>query len=267
MSNATINTKLDIREAYYNLRIGKGDAWKTAFRTRYGLYEYCLMPFGLTNAPVSFQWLINEYLSDYLDIFCVAYLDDILVFSQNEEEHQEHIRAILTRVRDSGLTLKASKCEFHTMETEYMGYIIAPQGLGIDEEKIQTFKDWKEPTNLKGVQRFLGFANLYRQFIKDYSKITTPASSLTRKEKAWKWGDKQQEEFETHKKAMTTQPILQHFDPERPVTIDTDASDYAIGAICLQPDEKGILHPVAYYSRKLKDPERCWKCFSRRDSL
>jgi len=186
----------------------------------------------------------------------VAYLDDILIFSPDEETHREHVWAILTQVRDNGLTLKASKCEFHTKETEYLGYVISPQGLRMDEEKIRTIRDWKEPTNVKGIQSFLGFANFYRRFIRDYSKITMPLSSLTRKEKAWEWGDKQQEAFETLKEAMITEPILQHFDPERAVTIEMDASDYAIGAICSQPDDKGILHPVAYYSRKLKDPER-----------
>jgi len=125
----------------------------------------------------------------------------------------------------------------------------------MDEEKNRTIKEWKEPTNVKGIQSFLGFANFYRRFIRDYSKITTPLSSLTRKEKEWEWGDKQQGVFDTLKTAMITQPILQHFNPERAVTIETDASDYAIGAICLQRDDNGILHPVAYYSRKLKDPE------------
>jgi len=185
----------------------------------------------------------------------VAYLDDILVFSPDEETHREYVRAILTQVRDTGLTLKAFKCQFHTKETEYLGYVISPQGLRMDKEKIRTIRDWKEPTNVKGIQSFLGFANFYQRFIRDYSKITTPLSSLTRKEKAWEWGDKQQETFEMLKEAMITEPILQHFNLERAVTIETDASDYAIGAICSQPDDKGILHPVAYYSRKLKDPE------------
>jgi len=256
LSNATIYTKLDIRDAYYNLRITAGDEWKTAFRIRYGLYEYCIMPFGLTNAPASFQQWMNEILSEYLDIFCVAYLDDIFLFSQNLEDHRRNVRTIMKRVEETGLTLKASKCEFHTTEIEYLGYIISPQGLRMEEEKIRTIKDWKEQTNVKGIQSFLGFANFYRRFIRDYSKITTPLSSLTRKEKGWKWSDKQQGAFETLKKAMITEPILQHFDPEQPITIETDASDYAIGAICSQPDEKGILHPVAYYTRKLKDPER-----------
>jgi len=108
----------------------------------------------------------------------------------------------------------------------------------------------------QGIQSFLGFANFYRRFIRDDSTNTTPISTLTRKEKGWEWSDKQQEAFERLNKVMITESILQHFDPERPVTIETDVSDYAIGAICSQPDEKGILHPVAYYSRKLNDPER-----------
>jgi len=256
LSSATIYTKLDIRDAYYNLRIAAVDEWKTAFRTRYGLYIYCVIPFRLTNAPASFQRWMNEILSEYLDIFYVAYLDGILIFSQNLEDHWRHVRTILKRVEETGHTPKASKCEFHTTETEYLGYVITPKGLRMYEEKIRTIKEWKEPTNLKGIQSFLGFANFYRRFIRDYSKITTPLSSLTRKEKEWEWGDKQQEAFDTLKTAMITEPILQHFDPERAVTIEMDASDYAIGAICSQPDDYGILHPVAYYSRKLKDPER-----------
>ena len=136
LSSATIYTKLDIRDVYYNLRIAKGDEWKTAFRTRYGLYEYCVMPFRLTIATASFQRWMNEILSDYLDIFYMAYLDDILFFSPDEETHRKHVRVVLTRVRDTGLTLKSSKCEFHSMETEYLGYVISPEGLRMDEEKI-----------------------------------------------------------------------------------------------------------------------------------
>jgi len=125
LSNATIYTKLDIRDTYYNLRIAAGDEWKTAFRTRYGLYEYYVMPFGLTNAPASFQRRMNKMLSEYLDIFCVAYLDDILIFSQNLEDHRRHVRTILRQVEETGLTVKASKCEFHTTEIKYLGYVIA----------------------------------------------------------------------------------------------------------------------------------------------
>jgi len=165
LSSATIYTKLDIRDGYYNLRIAAGDEWKTAFRTRYGLYEYYVMPFRLTNAAESFQRWMNEILSEYLDIFCVAYLDDILIFSQNLEDHQKQVRTILRRVEETGLMLKASKYEFHTTEIDYLGYVISPQGLQMDKDKIRTIKEWKEPTNIKGIQSFLGFANFYQRFI------------------------------------------------------------------------------------------------------
>jgi len=124
---------------------------------------------------------MNEILSKYLDIFCVAYLDDIVIFSQNLEDLRRHVQTILKLVEETELTLKAFKCEFHTTEIEYLGYIISPQGLRMDEEKIRTIKEWKEPTNVKGIQSFFGFANFYRCFIRDYSKIMTPLSSLIRK--------------------------------------------------------------------------------------
>jgi len=132
------------------------------------------MPFGLTNAPASFQRWMNEILSKYLDIFCMAYLDDILIFSQNLEVHRRHVRTILRRVEETRLTLKASKYEFHTTEIEYLGYVISPPGLRMDDENIRTIKEWKEPTNVKEIQSFLGLANFYRRFIQDYSRITTP---------------------------------------------------------------------------------------------
>jgi hypothetical protein len=129
LAKAKIYTKLDVKDAYHNLRIAEGDEWKTAFRTKYGLYEYLVMPFGLTNAPASFQRWMNEILSDYLDVFCIAYLDDILIYSDSLEQHRWHVRMILKRVEEVGLTLKASKCEFHTNRTEYLGYIISPTGI------------------------------------------------------------------------------------------------------------------------------------------
>jgi hypothetical protein len=182
LSKAKIYTKLDIKDAYHNLRIAKGDEWKTAFRTKYGLYEYLVMPFGLTNAPASFQCWMNEVLSDYLNIFCIAYLDDVLIYSDNLTQYRQHVKLILERMKEVGLTLKASKCEFHTYRTEYLGYIITPTGISMDPEKVKAIEEWKEPTNIKGVQSFLGFANFYRRFVQDFSKITAPLTKLTRKD-------------------------------------------------------------------------------------
>jgi hypothetical protein len=208
LSKAKVYTKLDMKDAYHHLRIAKGDEWKTAFRTKYRLYEYLVMPFGLTNTPASFQSWINEALSDYLDIFCIAYLDDILIYSDNIETHRKHVKMILNRVEEVGLTLKASKCEFHTDRTEYLGYIIAPTGVSMDPEKVKAVEEWWEPTNIKGVQSFLGFANFYRRFIRDFSKITAPLTKLTRKDRPWEWNDAAQAAFEQLKAAMISQPIL-----------------------------------------------------------
>jgi hypothetical protein len=132
---------------------------------KYGLYEYLVMPFGLTNAPGSFQCWMNEVLSDYLDIFCIAYLQDMLIYSDNLTQYHKHVKLILERIKELGLTLKASKCEFHIYRTEYLGYIIAPTGISIDPEKVNAIEEWKEPMNIKGVQSFLGFTNFYRRFL------------------------------------------------------------------------------------------------------
>jgi hypothetical protein len=255
LSKAKIYTKLDVKDAYHNLRIAKGDEWKTAFRTKYRLYEYLVMLFRLTNAPASFQRWMNEVLSDYLDIFCIAYLDDVLIYSDNLTQYRQHVKLILERMKEVGLTLKTSKCEFHMYRTGYLGYIIAPTGISIDPEKVKAIEEWKEHTNVKGVQSFLGFANFYRRFVRDFSKITAPLTKLTRKDTRYKWTDAAQSTFKQLKKVMISQPILRHFDLARPLTLEMDASDYAIGAVCSQPDDLGILHPLGYFSRKLKDAE------------
>jgi hypothetical protein len=139
---------------------------------------------------------MNKVLSDYLDVFCMAYLDDILIYSDDLEQHRQHVRRILERVEEVGLMLKVSKCEFHTDRTEYLGYIISPTGMSMDPEKVRAMAEWREPTNVKGVQSFLGFANFYRRFIWDFSKITTPLTKLTRKDIPWEWGNVAQSAFE-----------------------------------------------------------------------
>jgi hypothetical protein len=149
--------------------------------------------------------------------------------------------------------LKPTKCEFHTHKIEYLGYIITPEGISMDLEEVRAMKEWKEPINVKGIQSFLGFANVYRRFIHDFSKITTPLMKLIRKDTPFVWDDAAQQAFENIKLAMVSQPILHHFEPTRPLTLEMDTSDYAIGAVCSQPDQEGILHPLGYFSRKLKD--------------
>ena len=250
-----IFSKIDLRGAYNLVRIKPGDEWKTAFRTRYGHFEYMVMPFGLTNAPAIFQHMMNDIFREYLDQFVVIYLDDILIFSQDYIEHTKHVRLILTKLREHGLYAKPEKCEFDRTSVEFLGYVISSDGITMDEKKVETVQQWEVPTRVKDVQSFLGFANFYRRFIQGFSTLAQPLIALTRKDSPFCWTPTTQLAFETLKKAFTSAPVLLHPDLTKPFTIETDASDFAIGAILSQSDNNGILHPVAFYSRKFTPPE------------
>ena len=231
LQKAKIYTKLDLQNAYNSIRIKEGDEWKTAVRTRYGLFEYLVMPFGLTNAPATFQRFITDVLREYMDVTCIIYLDDILIFSENEEEHTKYVKQILAKLQEAKLYAKLSKCQFSVMKTEFLGYIIEPGGITTDPRKIQAIVEWDIPRNIKDVQSFLGFANFYRRFIKEYSKIAEPLTRLTHKNKKFAWNPEAQKAFEELKQRFIESPILAFFDPEREVVIETDASDHTIAGV------------------------------------
>ena len=159
---ACIYTKIDLQHAYHLVQIAKGDEWKTTFRTRWGSFEWNVMPFGLSNAPAAFQCFMNNVFSDLLDVCAVVYLDDILIYSDNLAKHQVHVHEVLTRLCKHGLFAKAEKCEFHVETTEFLGYILMPNGLQMGQEKVQMIQDWPEPWKVRDIQSFLGFANFYR---------------------------------------------------------------------------------------------------------
>lgn len=255
IQGATEFTILDLRGAYNLIRIKEGEEWKTAFRTRYGLYETLVMPFGLTNAPATCQRLINHKLHEYLDVFVVAYLDDILVYSRNHTEHVEHVRKVLTRLKEAELLLKPEKCQFFQKKVKFLGFILSAQGIQMDASKVQAVQEWPTPTSVKEVQSFLGFANFYRRFIKGYSRIATPLTELTKKDKGFQWNEAAGKAFQELKDAFAKEPILATFNPEERIVVETDASDYAIGACISQPDGQGVLHPIAFYSRKMTPAE------------
>lgn len=249
-------TKIDLRGAYNLIRIKEGDEWKTAFRTRYGLFEYTVMPFGLTNAPASFQQMINEVLRDYLDVTVIVYLDDILIFSKTREQHVHHVKAVLQRLRENRLWAKLEKCEFFKQTVEFLGYVITPTGTAMDPTKIQVVLDWPIPRTVRDIRAFLGFANFYRRFIDRYSSIVNPLIQLTRQSTPWEWTAQRQAAFDFLKQAFTSAPVLTHYDPTRRIIIETDASDFAIAGVISHPDQDDRLQPVAFYSRTLDDPER-----------
>lgn len=174
---AKIFTALDLKDAYWLVQIKEGDEWKTAFRTRYGLFKYLIMPFGLTNAPSNFQAHINRCFNDLLDKFVLIYLYDFLIYSNTEAEHVEHVSQVLQHVIDSNLACNLKKCKFHQTEVEFLGYQVSPRGVAVLENCIQAIKDWVAPKDVTETQRFLGFCNFYRGFIPRYSEIATPLTS------------------------------------------------------------------------------------------
>ena len=248
-------TKMDLKNGFNLIRVREGDEWKTAFRTRYGLYEFQVMPFGLTNAPSTFQDMMNHIFSDMLDLGLITYMDDILIYAKTREEHDNLVRETLKRLQENGLAVSADKCVWRTTEVEFLGYVLSREGVKMANDKVDAVLSWKTPESLTEVQSFLGFANFYRRFIQDYSRVARPLTELTKKSEKWAWNNEAEAAFKELKQRFTTAPILAHFDATKPVIIETDASDFALGAVLSQRDDNNRLHPVAFHSRKFVPAE------------
>jgi transposase InsO family protein len=256
LSKAKVYTKLDLKDAYHRIRIEPGDEWKTAFRCRYGHFEYCVMPFGLANAPATFQTFINEVLGDLVDTICIVYLDDILIYSENEEEHTQHVHRVLERLQQNNLYANLAKCAFDVHEVDFLGYIVDPQGVKMEPSRIEAIRSWPVPRSVKDIQVFIGFAGFYRRFIKNYSKVTAPLTDLLKGGAAGRLqlAPRALEAFSKLRLLFGRAPFLRHYDPALPIRVETDASAFAIGAILSQLWE-GRWHPVAFLSRKLHGAE------------
>ncbi|KAK1653008.1 hypothetical protein QYE76_070813 [Lolium multiflorum] len=187
LSGATVFSKMDLRSGYHQIKIRTEDIPKTAFMTRYGLYEYTVMSFGLTNAPATFMRLMNSVFMEYLDKFVIIYIDDILVYSKTEEEHTEHLRLVLTKLREHRLYAKFSKCEFWLQELIFLGHVVSAKGVAVIPDKVQSVLDWKTPKSAKEIRSFLGLAGYYRRYIENFSKIAKPMTDLLKKDKKFEW--------------------------------------------------------------------------------
>ncbi|KAK3519646.1 hypothetical protein QTP86_015266 [Hemibagrus guttatus] len=253
LRGARVFTKLDLRSAYNLVHIREGDEWNTTFHTTRGEYKYCVMPFGLTNAPAVFQALINGVFQDLLGKGVIAYIDDILVYSTTMEEHVRQVREVLTRLQRHHLYVKLEKCEFHRSTVTFLGYEISRQGVEMDVVKVRAVTEWPAPTTVRELQHFLGFANFYRRFIRNYSSVAGPLTSLLRgKPKKLTWTGQAWTAFQQLKNCFTTAPILRNPDPDLPFVVEVDASSSGLGAVLSQRHgEPGKLHPCAFYSRKL----------------
>ena len=253
---ANFFTSIDLRNGFHQIAIRPEDREKTAFRTRFGHFEYTVLPMGLCNAPGTFMQLMNQTFADMLDKSVLCFLDDILIFSRTAEEHAQHLRAVLTRLREQELYVKTSKCAFMQREVAFLGHRIGADGLRVSPDKIGAVQQWPQPKNVTDVRSFLGLANFYRRFVRDYSRIALPLTELTRESTtAWRWGAEQQKAFDALKTALCSPPVLLVADQSKPFVLNTDACKFAIGAT-LQQDQGNGLQPVAFFSAKMSDAER-----------
>ena len=171
LRGACVFSKIDLRSGYYQLKIRSDDVLKTAFRTRYGHYEFFVMPFGLTNAPAAFMGLMNKVFQQYLDRFVIVFIDDILVYSRTKEEHVRHLSLVLKKLRKHRLYAKFSKCQFWLNQVAFLGHVISAQGIQVNPQKIAVVESWEQPRTVTEVRSFLGLAGYYRRFVKDFSVI------------------------------------------------------------------------------------------------
>jgi transposase InsO family protein len=255
LGRARVFTKLDIRQAFHRIRIDPASEELTSFRTRYGTYKCKVLPFGLTNGPATYQRYMNDVLFDYLDDFCTAYLDDILIYSEDESEHEQHVKKVLQRLRDAGLQADIKKCEFNVKRTKYLGFIVSTDGIEVDPAKAAVVRSWKEPYNVRGIQSFLGFCNFYRRFIRDYGIIARPLVNLTKTGVRFRFDRACWEAFEELKNRLTSSAILRHYSPEYQSQIETDASDGVIAGVFSQRHPDGQWYPVAYFSKTMLPAE------------
>jgi hypothetical protein len=240
---ACVFSKIDLRSGYHELKIRERDILKTAFISRYGLYEYTMMLFGLTNAPAYFMYLTNKVFMEYLDKFVVVFINDILVYSRTEEEHEEQLRLALQKLREHRLYAELSKCEFWMKQVAFLGHVISKGGISMDPSKVQDVLSWNAPTSVGDIQSFLGLAGYYRRFIEGFLKISKPMTELLEKDKKFEWMPACEASFQELKKRLMTSPILVMPDLEKPFSIYCDASGQGLGCVLMQDG-----HVVAYAS-------------------
>ncbi|GJX20316.1 reverse transcriptase [Tanacetum coccineum] len=250
LQGAKFFSKIDLRSGYHQLRVKEQDISKTAFRTRYGHYEFLVMPFGLTNAPAVFMDLMNRVFHEYLDRFVIVFIDDILVYSKTREEHEDHLRIVLEILRQKKLYAKFSKCDFWLGQVAFLGHIVSADGISMDPAKVEAITKWPRPTTVMEVRSFLGLAGYYRRFVEGFSLLALPLTKLMRKGEKFVWNEEREKSFEELKRRLVSSPILTLPSGTGGYQIYSDASKKGLGCVLMQHGKV-----IAYASRQLKPYE------------
>jgi hypothetical protein len=251
LAGAKIFSKIDLRSGYHQIKIRSSDIPKTAFSTRYGLYEFLVMSFGLTNAPAYFMYLMNSVFINELDKFIVVFIDDILIYSKNEAKHTKHLHIVLQRLRDHKLYAKFSKCEFWLDSVKFLSHTISKDGISVDPSKVQEVMDWKPPKSVYQIRSFLGLAGYYRRFIPDFSRIAKPMTELLKKGVKFVWSEECDKAFHTLREHLTSTPVLTQPNMSKPFEVFCDASGTGLGCVLMQENRV-----IAYTSWALRPHEK-----------
>ncbi|GJX68811.1 transposon ty3-I gag-pol polyprotein [Tanacetum coccineum] len=255
LHGSQVFSKIDLRSGYHQLRIRPGDEWKTAFKIKEGLYEWLVMPFGLSNAPSTFMRLMNQVLKPFIGKFLVVYFDDILIYSNTEDEHLNHLREVLKVLQEHQLFVNLKKCSFMTHKLLFLGFVVSVDGIHVDDEKIKVIQEWPTPQTIGDVRSFHGLATFYRRFIRDFSTIMAPITECLKKGR-FHWGDDAAKSFSLIKQKLTSAPVLVLPNFQKPFELETDASIIGVGAVLSQEGR-----PVAFFSEKLSEARRKWTTY------
>ena len=234
---------IDLKSGYWQIKVAEKDRIKTAFTTPFGIFVFNRMPFGLKNAPATFQRLIDKFCTGLPHILILAYLDDIIICSENFNAHLYDLKLVFNRLKEFGFKLNKEKCHFCRPEVKYLGHILTIHGVKIDPEKTRAILKWNRPRNCKEVNSFLQTCSWYRRFIPSFAQISKPLSDLTKKNKTWRWTNEEQETLDKLKLLLVSPPILKQVKENEEFILKTDASNYALGAVLIQ-GEKDQEHPI-----------------------
>ena len=214
------------------MRIKEGDEWKVAFTTHVGLYKPVVMFFGMTNSPITFQGMMNEILRDMINEGKVAaFVDDVLIGTETEKGHNELVEEVLKRLEENDLYVKPEKCTWKVQKVNFLGVVMDEGKIEMEEDKVAGVLNWPIPKTVRDIRKFLGLANYYRRFVKDFAKLAQPLNNLTRKEEKWRSGDEQQKAFEQLKTVFTSQSLLVAPDLDKEFRVEADTSNFATGVV------------------------------------
>jgi len=265
LKGSTCYATIDLLSGYWQLGMTDRARERSAFCTRRGLYEYLRMPFGLTGAPATSCRLMNRVLHDVLHKICLSHFDDVIVYARSNMELTDRIDEVLTRFYQNGLKVKPYKCTLFRTHIEFLGHIVSAAGIPPQTDKLQVIQNCPQPKCLRDVRAFVGLASYYRRFVKDFAKKAEPLTALTKKGVRFRWTDSGQQAFERLEAALLETPTLAFPYPDKPIILDTDASDIATGAVLSQIVD-GQERPIAFYSRIISQAQRNY-CARRRELL